>query len=102
MILDGEVCVLDEIGRSDFNRLQARAARRGFPAGADPVTFCAFDVLYADGRYVMDLPLVQRKAMLQRVLAPLAGRLIVVGEFPADAALFDQVVLGLKLGDGSV
>jgi bifunctional non-homologous end joining protein LigD len=97
VILDGEVCVLDEIGRSDFNRLQARAARRGFPAGAHPVTYCAFDVLYAGGRYVMDQPLAQRKQLLQRVLAPLAGQLIVVSELPADAALFDQVVNGLKL-----
>lgn len=97
MIVDGEVCVLDEIGRSDFNRLHTRAARRGWAVGADPVTFCAFDVLYAEGRYVMELPLVVRKAMLQRLLAPLAGRLVVVGEFPAEAPLFDQVVVGAKL-----
>jgi bifunctional non-homologous end joining protein LigD len=97
MILDGEVCVLDEIGRSDFERLQARARRRRWTPGADPVTFCAFDVLYAEGRYVMERPLVLRKAMLQRLLAPLAGRLVVVGEFPAEAPLFDQLVVGAKL-----
>ena len=27
-VLDGEVCVLDELDRSDFNRLQNRARRR--------------------------------------------------------------------------
>ena len=32
-VLDGEVCVLDDYGRSDFDRLHARAKRRGFPAG---------------------------------------------------------------------
>jgi bifunctional non-homologous end joining protein LigD len=38
-ILDGEVCVLDELGRSDFNRLQDRARRRCFYPECDAVTF---------------------------------------------------------------
>lgn len=96
-ILDGEVCVLDDIGRSDFERLQARARRRRWVPGADPVTLCAFDLLYLDGRNVMALPLVERKAMLAHLLAPLKGRLVVVGEFPADTPLFEQIVLGAKL-----
>jgi ATP-dependent DNA ligase len=50
-----------------------------------------------DGRNLMALSLVERKVMLQLLLAPLAGRLLIVGEFPADAALFDQLVLGAKL-----
>ena len=48
-ILDGEVCVLDELGRSDCNRLQDRARRRRGYAGADPVVFCAFDLLAING-----------------------------------------------------
>jgi bifunctional non-homologous end joining protein LigD len=28
-VLDGEVCVLAELGRSDFDRLQARSMRKG-------------------------------------------------------------------------
>jgi bifunctional non-homologous end joining protein LigD len=96
-VLDGEACVLDEIGRSDFERLQARARRRRWVTGADQVTLCAFDLLYLDGRSVMALPLTERKAMLQQLLAPLKGLLVVVGDFPAEASLFDQVVLGAKL-----
>lgn len=49
-ILDGEVCVLDDLGRSDFNRLQDRAGRRRWFHGCDPVVFCAFDLLARDGR----------------------------------------------------
>src|SRR4051812_4359693 len=67
-VIDGEACVLDDIGRSDFERLQARARRRRRYAGCDPVTLCAFDLLYLDGRNVMALPLGERKAMLQRLL----------------------------------
>lgn len=44
-ILDGEVCVLDDIERSDFNRLHARALRRRWYAGADLVVLAAFDLL---------------------------------------------------------
>ena len=46
---------------------------------------------------VMALPLEERKAMLQQLLAPLKGLLLVVGTLPAQAQLFDQFVLGAKL-----
>jgi hypothetical protein len=72
-VVDGEACVLDEIGLSDFQRLQGRARRRRWVPGADQVTFCAFDLLYLDGRSVMAAPLVERKAMLQQLLAPPEG-----------------------------
>ena len=96
-VIDGEACVLDEIGRSDFERLQARARRRRWHAGADQVTFCAFDLLYLDGRNVMARPLFERKAMLQQLLEPLKGLAVFVGDFPAEAGLFDQFVLGANL-----
>jgi bifunctional non-homologous end joining protein LigD len=96
-VIDGEACILDEIGRSDFERLQARARRRRWFAGADQVTLCAFDLLYLDGRNVMGLPLSERKAMLQQLLAPLKGLLVVVWEFPAEADLFGRLVLGASL-----
>jgi bifunctional non-homologous end joining protein LigD len=96
-IIDGEACCLDDIGRSNFNALQGRARRRRWYSGCEQVTFCAFDLLYAEGRNVMALPLIERKAMLRQLLAPLGRRVVVVGEFPADAPLFDQVVVGAKL-----
>ena len=96
-IIDGEACILDEIGRSDFERLQERALRRRWYAGADVVSLCAFDLLYLDGRNIMGLPLGERKAMLRQLLAPLKGLMIAVGDFPAEAGLFDQVVLGVQL-----
>jgi hypothetical protein len=44
-VLDGEMCVLDDIGRPDFERLQERSRRRRWYAGCDPVAFMAFDTL---------------------------------------------------------
>ncbi|MEJ8838151.1 ATP-dependent DNA ligase [Ramlibacter sp. AN1133] len=96
-VIDGEVCVLDDIGRSDFERLQARARRRRWAPGADPVTFCAFDLLFSNGRSLMSLRLIERKEMLQQLLAPLRAKLVVVGDLPAQAELFQQAVLGAKL-----
>jgi bifunctional non-homologous end joining protein LigD len=44
-VTDGEVCVMDDLGRSDFNRLQVRAKRRKWYTGADLVVYCVFDLL---------------------------------------------------------
>lgn len=97
-VIDGEACVLDDLGRSDFNRLQARARRRRAYPGCDPVTLCAFDLLVYEGERVMGRPLVERKALLQQLLASLPKNgVLYVSDLPADAALFHQVVHGLKL-----
>ena len=69
-LIDGEVCVLDELGRADFNRLQDRSRRRCWYAGCDPVAFLAFDLLAYRGRDVRVWPVERRKAALQRLLTP--------------------------------
>ncbi len=95
-VIDGEACVLDEIGRSDFERLQEVARRRC--KGCDQVTLCAFDILVHNGRDVMGLPLVERKALLKRLMAKVPKQvLLYVGDFSADAGLFEEVVMALKL-----
>jgi bifunctional non-homologous end joining protein LigD len=97
-VIDGEACVLDDLGRSDFNRLQERARRRCWYKDCDQVTLCAFDILVHDGKDVTGLPLVQRKKLLQKLLAGVPKRvLLYVGDFPADAGLFEQVVVALRL-----
>jgi bifunctional non-homologous end joining protein LigD len=95
-VIDGEATILDEIGRSDFERLHARARMRRWIAG-EPVTYCAFDLLFHNGQNIMDLPLIQRKARLADLLLPLRGKLVIVGEFPAQADLFDRLVIGAQL-----
>jgi bifunctional non-homologous end joining protein LigD len=83
-VLDGEVCVLDDLGRSDFNRLQDRARRRCHYPDCDAVTFCAFDLLTRDGRSLIDLPVEERKRQLAELLSPAPPSVLYVGHFEAD------------------
>jgi bifunctional non-homologous end joining protein LigD len=70
-VLDGEIVVLDEQGRSDFQRLQARfgVLRPPEKLQADtPVTYYFFDVLYCEGFDVRRAPLAERKKLLEKIL----------------------------------
>lgn len=96
-VIDGEACVLDATGRSNFEALQQRARRRHWYPECEPATLCAFDLLYADGRNVMALPLVERKAMLWQLLHPLVPQLVIVRDYPAEAGLFQGLVHGGNL-----
>ena len=70
-IVDGEVVALDDDGRPDFSLLQERisAGRSGRPV---PLVFQAFDLLHLDGRSLLDVPLEQRKRLLELVVRPTA------------------------------
>lgn len=92
-VLDGEACVLDELGRSDFDRLHARARRRRNWPGADPVVFCAFDALVIGGRDIMGRPLAARKAALKRLLASRPPSVLYVSGIDGDGeGLYAQAV----------
>jgi bifunctional non-homologous end joining protein LigD len=60
-VLDGEVCALDESGRSSFSAMQQ--AKPG-----TPIVYYVFDVLEVDGEPVVDLPLVERRKRLEQLL----------------------------------
>jgi DNA ligase-1 len=64
-ILDGEIVVLDEHGKADFE-----ATNAGFRSSKmrKPVVFMAFDILYHRGIDVTGLPLERRKQMLEEAL----------------------------------
>ncbi|PZR57959.1 MAG: hypothetical protein DLM50_04720 [Candidatus Meridianibacter frigidus] len=74
IMVDGEIVSLDAKGRSSFQRLQGsfnrhRPSSRA-PAGkAGPLTFVAFDCLYADGQDLRKHPLEERKKILNRLIA---------------------------------
>lgn len=72
IVVDGEIVALDAEGRSSFQRLQNRIAGKGAPrrARGEDVTYAAFDVLFADGRDLRELPLEERKEILESLIVP--------------------------------
>jgi bifunctional non-homologous end joining protein LigD len=60
-VLDGEVCALDDTGRSSFSAMQQGKA-------GTPLVYYVFDVLEVDGEPLVDLPLVDRRKRLESLL----------------------------------
>src|ERR1700709_436560 len=97
-ITDGEVCVFDEVGRSNFDRLQVRARRRRWFEGADPVGYAVFDLLVDNGVDITREPLGARKALLADLFRVVPDGIVLVGHFATGAArLYSEAVLGLGL-----
>lgn len=63
--LDGELVVTDDKGRSDFNALQKTLSGEA----QHPLTYVLFDVPYFEGYDLSRVPLLERKDLLQRMLA---------------------------------
>ena len=71
--IDGELVMLDENGKPAFHQLRGRCAMRdatriGRAAASKPAAVFAFDVLALRGKDLRKLPLVKRKAALQKEL----------------------------------
>jgi len=64
-VLDGEIVVLDNKGRSDFQFLQHYA---GNPD--KPIQYQVFDLLSLQGKDLTHLPLVERKKLLKKIIPP--------------------------------
>ena len=60
-IVDGEIVVLDQEGKSHFQMLQNHQTEKN-------TYFYVFDILYLNGRDLRTLPLVKRKSLLKSVL----------------------------------
>ena len=60
-VVDGEVCALDEEGRPSFSAMQQGGAKT-------PIVYYVFDLLEVEGEPVIDLPLSERRARLQKLL----------------------------------
>jgi bifunctional non-homologous end joining protein LigD len=60
-VLDGEVCALDEQGRSSFSLMQ-----QGKPG--TPIVYFVFDLLELEGEPLVDLPLIERHKRLKKLL----------------------------------
>ena len=57
-VFDGEICALDQDGRPDFNALLF---------GREKPVYIVFDLLFYEGRDLRELPLKERRAILDEV-----------------------------------
>jgi bifunctional non-homologous end joining protein LigD len=81
-IVDGEVVALDREGNPTFSLLQDRAGMGRFGPRAEsdrkkkggdddfvaPIVYYVFDILYHDGRLLIDVPLEERKHLLRTLM----------------------------------
>lgn len=63
-IIDGEVAVLDEEGRSDFRAMKSTLARR-----PEALTFIAFDLIHLNGADLRRQPLCERREALRTLVS---------------------------------
>ncbi len=88
-ILDGEIVVLDEEGRPDFQRVLVREQTRGREAALlrsrqHPAVYIAFDLLRRGSEWLLDRPLAERRRLLSELLgnmkpSPIVESLYVIG-----------------------
>jgi len=62
-VLDGEIVILDEEGRSSFQKLQHYEENTQYP-----ICYCVFDLLELNGQDICDQPLLERKKLLRALL----------------------------------
>ncbi|MDM0010181.1 hypothetical protein QTI51_37165 [Variovorax sp. J22G73] len=98
VLLDGEICVLDQLGRSDFAAIHERVQRRRVYAGAPPVTYCVFDLLAVRGVDLSQRPLIRRKLALSKFLAAPPPSTLLVSYIKGRAEqVFHEAVIPLRL-----
>lgn len=97
-ITDGEMCVIDALGRCNFEGLQERARHRCWYVGAKPVVYCVFDLLVERGAEIANQPLMSRKAALQHLFPEPPWGILVAAHFEKGARrLWKEVVIPLGL-----
>ncbi|BCH05200.1 ATP-dependent DNA ligase (plasmid) [Mesorhizobium sp. 131-2-5] len=85
-IIDGEVIVTNEAGLSDF-----RPLRKAITSRQHDLYFVAFDLLHLNGYDLRDMPLEDRREILQAMI-PAGGRIQFSQALPGDAkAIFELV-----------
>lgn len=72
VILDGEIVSLDDVGRPSFAKLQSRMHQNDMPtiihlSETEPVFYVLFDLLFVDGRPLMDQPYTNRREQLEEL-----------------------------------
>lgn len=100
-VADAELVVLDEQGRSVWERVKGRHAQRSAArirraAAEDPAALFAFDLLWLDGADFRARPLLERKAALYHTL-PANRRIRYAGHFADSSRELWQLAVQLEL-----
>jgi bifunctional non-homologous end joining protein LigD len=83
-VLDGEIACIDEGGRPVFRDSLFRRRQ---------CVFIAFDLLYLNGKDLRTLPLIERKAMLKKLLSRKRSRILYLDHVEGDGRLlFEEIV----------
>ncbi|WP_208508892.1 DNA ligase D [Variovorax paradoxus] len=92
--LDGEIVVLDEAGRTDFQALQSAFDS----TRTQDIVYFLFDLPYYDGHDLRAVPLVERRALLERLLAdpPPEIRFSAVFDAPPEDIVASACRIGLE------
>ncbi|MHB1456463.1 MAG: DNA ligase D [Armatimonadota bacterium] len=73
-IIDGEIVVVDENGKPDFQSLQNIAniypSHKVVDKSVIRLVYYVFDLLYLNGKDLRDLPLIERKKLLKSIVRP--------------------------------
>jgi bifunctional non-homologous end joining protein LigD len=83
MILDGEVCALDEKGKSIRGDIGAKRAS---------LVYVAFDIMWLDGRDLRQLPLSERKKILKKLLDKGTWQCVLFASHLTDGVTFFRLV----------
>jgi bifunctional non-homologous end joining protein LigD len=87
-VLDGEICCVGEDGRPNFRDLLFRQSQ---------AIFIAFDLLYLNGKDLRLQPLIQRKAMLKKLLRRRRSRLLYLDHVEAHGCLLFEKIVKMDL-----
>jgi bifunctional non-homologous end joining protein LigD len=85
-VLDGEIVVVDDQGRPDFQMLQHYQ-----DSGSGHLLYYVFDLLYFRGHDLTNLPLVRRKELLKKII-PSVPRIRFSDHIAKEGVLFYRVV----------
>jgi bifunctional non-homologous end joining protein LigD len=87
-VLDGEIACVDDCGRAVFSDLLFRRRE---------CVFIAFDLLYLNGKDLRALPLLERKAMLKRLLRRKRSRILYLDHVESDGRLLFEQIIAMDL-----
>ncbi|GEP98942.1 DNA ligase D [Chitinophaga cymbidii] len=91
-VVDGEIVVLNDDGLSDFSALQ------GWRSEADgALIYYVFDLLWLNGHATMDLPLTERRKLLQQLMPKKEGIIRLSEHFDASATEFMEAAAKMGL-----